>query len=98
MSTAEQAARIDGPVGAGAVISAHASDHLAAIDEFIAGLQMATATYRGRSVDWADVASLKRVRDHLSATVDDFNAASATAELSRAAREVAIQLRQFRPS
>jgi hypothetical protein len=60
------------------------------------GLQTATATYRGRSVDWGDVASLKRVREHLSYTLEDFNAAAATAELSRAAREVATKLRQFR--
>lgn len=71
-------------------------EHLAAIDNLVRDLQAATATYRGRPLDWVDIAFLRQVRSHLSGAVTGFNSAEASAELIRASRQVATEVRQFR--
>lgn len=81
---------------AGRAISVFANEHLAAIDDLVCQLREATDSYRSRPLDWADVASLKLVREHLDGAVKGFTSAVAAAEVTRAAREVATAVRQFR--
>lgn len=92
MSTVEKAARDRH----GRAISAAADEQLAAIEGLVRELQETTADYRGRSVDWGDIAALRRSRECLGDAVQGFRAAAAVAELSRAAREVASDIRRFR--
>jgi hypothetical protein len=78
-------------------ISDSVDDHLTAIDALVRGLQAATGKYRGRPLDWSDVASLSQVREHLGSAVKGFSTAETAATLHRAARQVATEVRRFRP-
>lgn len=93
MSTVEQTAR-DRQVNR--AISADANEQLGAIDELVRELQATAGTYRDRSLDWGDVAALRRSRDCLRDALTGFRTAAASADLSRAAREVADNVRRLR--
>lgn len=93
MSTVEKTAR-DKQVNR--AIRADAEEQLVGIDYLVAEIHATADSYRGRSLDWGDVAALRRSREGLGEAVKGFRAAAATADLSRAAREVASDVRQFR--
>ncbi|MDP9074617.1 MAG: hypothetical protein M3N98_10675 [Actinomycetota bacterium] len=93
MSTVEQTTRDRLTVTTGREISAVAAEHLAAVDDLIQQLQTAATGYRRRPLDWGDVASLRWMRDHLSVVCRGFSTAESAAELSRAARQVATEVR-----
>jgi hypothetical protein len=71
-------------------------EDLAAIDELVRCFQATIATYRDRQLDWGDVASMRQVRKHLNSVVKGFGSAEAAAARSRAARQVATEVLQFR--
>jgi hypothetical protein len=79
-------------------ISDSVDEHLIAIDALVCGLQAATVKYRDGPLDWSDVASLSQVREHLGSAVKSFSSAETAATLHRAARQVASEVRQFRPA
>jgi len=72
-------------------------EQLEAIDDLVRGLQTAAARCRDRPLAWSDVASLSWVREHLDSAVTDFRSAETVATLHRAARQVAREVRRFRP-
>lgn len=70
-------------------------EQISALDALVGELRVAIAAHREGSVDWDDVDTLGHLHEHLAQAARTYDADNARVELRRAARKVAMTVRQL---